>query len=75
MVPWPIHNPQGWGALSGLQREARTLGGAHEPLSSPSKIGLGWLQRGWTGVYFKLFHVETLMLPLYWGRGGGFQTG
>lgn len=69
----PLAHPQptGLGALSGLQREARTLGGAHEPLSSPSKIGLGWLQRGWTGVYFKLFHVETLMLPLYWGRGGG----
>ena len=43
-----------------------TLGGAHELLPCPGKIGLGWPQRGCSGVYVKPFHVETLRVPLYW---------
>lgn len=54
------------GSLRPADRGAGTLGGTHELPSGPSKILLERPQRGWTGVYFKLFHVETLMLPLYW---------
>lgn len=51
---------------SGLQRRAQTLGGARELPPCSGKICLGWPQRGWTGVYVKPFHVETLRFPLYW---------
>ena len=64
-VPWPA--AQVLPTYSGLQRGARTLGGARELPPCPGKIRLGRPQWGWTRVYVKPFHVETLRFPLYWG--------